>query len=130
MSDRFERDVLIGVGRLTWSPFKLLGYFMIFMLWISVVAPLMAVIWFCEAIGIAVVMYVDRRWEWPTFTPVIGLDWIRSFEHPSHRRRRAQRQARRREREYLAEELDQERRRQDIREALAELNRLQRAKVR
>jgi hypothetical protein len=122
--------VLVGVGRMTAAPFGVLGYSMVFMLWISVVTPIMLVIWFCEAIGLAFTMYVTRSWVWPEFTPAFGLDWIRSFEHPSHRRRRARRQAWRREREYLAEELDQERRRRIIRESLAELQRLQRAKVR
>ncbi len=91
MDDRFERDVLVATGRFTAFPFTLLGYSMIFMLWISVVTPLMVVIWTVEFITWLFLLYELRRFVRPSFTRVLGLDWIRSFEHPSHARRREQR---------------------------------------
>ncbi len=96
--DRFERDVLVGVGRFTLSPFTLLGYSMIFMLWMIFVGPFQLVYWIYE-LAVWIVATCKRRpfslritVETFYFTPPWGMD---RYQHPSKRRRARLRQLQR-----------------------------------
>jgi hypothetical protein len=89
--NQYEEAAIRSFNQVVYFPWVVLWYSAIFMSWAMIVVPLMAVLWTLQLIGWAILLHRSRSFDWPALTPVIGLEWIRSFEHPSHARRREQR---------------------------------------
>ncbi len=96
MSDRFERDVLVGIGRMTAAPWVVLWYFAVWTAWFCTVGIVQCFFWIYE-IAVWIVATATRRpfsfqatVETMFLTPPWGMD---RYAHPSKRRRDRRRKA-------------------------------------